>query len=168
MAASSPYESDAIKVSRPVTSQTTNNHPGAPTCRAMMAETMKIPEPIIEPATSIVESSKPSPRTNFSSVTAGVAVMLSFKRIYPLACRVPSRNIVWNSALRVRSPDSAAQPVLRELDQAPHIDVAIRCRARGRAFACGRFQRRFEFYRRDRVSAVLHRLKQKDWRRRWY
>ena len=30
---------------------------------------------------------------NFSSVTAGVAVMLSFKRIYPLACRVPSRNL---------------------------------------------------------------------------
>ena len=61
----------------------------------MMAETMKIPEPIIEPATSIVESSKPSPRTNFSSVTAGGAVMLSFKRIYLLACRMPSRNL-WN------------------------------------------------------------------------
>ena len=26
---------------------------------------MKMPEPIIDPATSIVESSKPSPRTNF-------------------------------------------------------------------------------------------------------
>ena len=41
---------------------------------------MKIPEPIIEPATSIVESSKPSPRTNFCSVaTAVVAVLLSIK-----------------------------------------------------------------------------------------
>ena len=29
-----------------------------------------MPEPIIEPATSMVESSKPNPRTNFSSLTA--------------------------------------------------------------------------------------------------
>jgi hypothetical protein len=158
---------------------------------------MKIPEPIMEPATSMVESSKPSPRTNFSSVTAGVAVMLSFKRIYPLACRVPSRNIVWKLALpvacllqrrtaifekgklagrhrqhakRVRSPDPAAHPVLRGwcVIRPRAIDVAIRCRARGRAFACGRFRRRFEFYRRDRVSAVLHRLRQTDSRRQWY
>jgi hypothetical protein len=34
----------------------------------MIDETMKTPEPIIDPATSMVESSKPSPRTNFSSV----------------------------------------------------------------------------------------------------
>jgi hypothetical protein len=34
----------------------------------MIDETMKIPEPIIDPATSIVESSKPSPLTNFCSV----------------------------------------------------------------------------------------------------
>jgi hypothetical protein len=54
--------------------QTTNNHPGEPTCREMSEETMKMPEPIIEPATSIVESSKPSPRTNFSSATGGAVV----------------------------------------------------------------------------------------------
>src|SRR5437763_7394100 len=72
MAANSPYDSAAINVSRPVTSQTTSNQPGAPTCLAMIEETMKMPEPIIEPATSIVESSKPSPRTNlFSSVAGG-------------------------------------------------------------------------------------------------
>src|SRR6478672_8058445 len=103
MAANSPYESAAMSVSRPVTSQTTSNQPGEPTCRAMIEETMKMPEPIIEPATSMVESSKPSPRTNFSSVTAGVAVMLSFKRIYPLACRVPSRNL--SNLVRTRSMD---------------------------------------------------------------
>jgi hypothetical protein len=39
----------------------------------MIDETMKIPEPIIEPATSIVESNNPSPLTSFSSPT-GVAV----------------------------------------------------------------------------------------------
>ena len=51
-----------IRVSTPVTSQTTSSQPGAPTCRAMIEETMKMPEPIIEPATIIVESSRPKPR----------------------------------------------------------------------------------------------------------
>jgi hypothetical protein len=35
---------------------------------------MKMPEPIIEPATSIVESSKPSPLTNFSSAGGGEVI----------------------------------------------------------------------------------------------
>ena len=51
-------------MSRPVTIQTTSNHPGEPTCLEIPPETMKIPDPIIDPATIIVESSKPSPRTN--------------------------------------------------------------------------------------------------------
>src|SRR6185436_15359448 len=67
IAASSPYESAAVRVSNPVTIQTTSNHPGEPTWRAMIDETMKIPEPIIDPATSIVESNNPSPLTSFSS-----------------------------------------------------------------------------------------------------
>jgi len=55
---------------------------------------MKIPEPIIDPATSMVESSKPNPRTNFCSVAAGVvAVVLSIKGLYLVAGRVPSRNL---------------------------------------------------------------------------
>lgn len=51
--------------------QTTNNHPDEPTCREISAETIKMPDPIIEPATSIVESSKPSPLTNLSSAVGG-------------------------------------------------------------------------------------------------
>jgi len=59
----------------------------------MIDETIKIPEPIIDPATSIVESSKPNPRTNFCSVATGVvAVVLSIKGLYLVAARVPSRN----------------------------------------------------------------------------
>jgi hypothetical protein len=44
----------------------------------MIADTMKIPEPIIEPATSIVESSRPRPLTNFCSATgvSGIAVVI--------------------------------------------------------------------------------------------
>jgi hypothetical protein len=63
-------------VSNPVTIQTTSNHPGEPTWRAIIEETMKIPEPIIEPATSMVESSKPSPLTNFCSAIGCSVVAL--------------------------------------------------------------------------------------------
>ena len=51
-------------VSAPVTAQTASSQPDEPTNRAISAETIKTPEPIIEPATSIVESSKPSSRRN--------------------------------------------------------------------------------------------------------
>ncbi len=62
-------------VSAPVTSHTTNSQPAEPTWREMSAETMKMPEPIIEPATIMVESSRPRPWTNFASAGgAGVAV----------------------------------------------------------------------------------------------
>jgi hypothetical protein len=40
-----------------------SSHPGLPTLRAISEETMKMPEPIIDPATSIVESN--SPRLRF-------------------------------------------------------------------------------------------------------
>src|SRR4029077_14924644 len=77
IAASSPYESAAVSVSNPVTMHTTSNHPGDPTWRAMIDDTMKIPEPIIEPATSMVESNKPSPLTSFSSATGASVTALA-------------------------------------------------------------------------------------------
>ena len=43
-------------MSTPATSQATSSQPGLPTLRAMSADTMKMPEPIIEPTTTIVES----------------------------------------------------------------------------------------------------------------
>jgi hypothetical protein len=43
----------------------------------MIDETMKIPEPIIEPATSIVESNNPSPLTSFSSATGASVTALA-------------------------------------------------------------------------------------------
>src|SRR5271156_3931418 len=48
----------------PETIQTVSRSPGLCTCAAISAETMKIPEPIIEPQTIIVESKRPSPLTN--------------------------------------------------------------------------------------------------------
>ncbi len=63
----------------PVTSQTTRIQPEEPTSRAMSAGTMKMPEPIIEPATIMVASSNPKSRTNpFSAcVFASKAGLLS-------------------------------------------------------------------------------------------
>src|SRR5947209_10316530 len=43
----------------------------------MIDETMKMPEPIIDPATSIVESTKPSPRTSFWSAAGCEIVEVS-------------------------------------------------------------------------------------------
>jgi hypothetical protein len=43
----------------------------------MIDETMKIPEPIIEPATSIVESNNPSPLTSFSSARGASVTALA-------------------------------------------------------------------------------------------
>src|SRR5688572_33113436 len=48
----------------PASAHATNNQPGAPINRDDSAEVMKIPEPIIEPITIIVPSSKPWPRTS--------------------------------------------------------------------------------------------------------
>src|SRR5437660_391339 len=49
----------------------------------MIDETMKMPEPIIEPATSIVESSNPSPLTSFWSATgAPVSAIALHRRDY--------------------------------------------------------------------------------------
>src|SRR5687767_15973943 len=48
----------------PASAHATNNQPGAPINRDDSAEVMKIPEPIIEPITIIVPSSKPRPRTS--------------------------------------------------------------------------------------------------------
>jgi len=65
-----------VTVSAPVTAHTKSSQPGDPTNRPMSAETMKIPDPIIEPATSIVESSKPSPLTNFWLASGGSVIAL--------------------------------------------------------------------------------------------
>src|SRR5262245_41484543 len=52
-----------MTVNKPVITHATSSQPGEPTCRDISLETIKMPEPIIEPATIIVESSSPSPRT---------------------------------------------------------------------------------------------------------
>src|ERR1700740_1027827 len=61
-------------VIKPVANQTTSSKPGLPTCRAMPAEKMKMPEPIIEPATIMLASGRPRLLTSPES-TAGAATI---------------------------------------------------------------------------------------------
>src|SRR6266853_1693441 len=55
--------------------QAASSPPVEPVCRAISADTMKIPDPIIDPTTIIVESNRPRPRTNpDDSVCAAASV----------------------------------------------------------------------------------------------
>jgi hypothetical protein len=51
-------------VSTPVTTHATSSQPGLPSVLAISAETMKMPDPIIEPMTTAVASNRPRPRVN--------------------------------------------------------------------------------------------------------
>src|SRR5947209_13560746 len=51
--------------------QAIKSAPLEPVCRAMSAETIKMPDPIIEPTTIIVESKRPSPRIKPDSLAMG-------------------------------------------------------------------------------------------------
>ncbi len=62
-----------MSVTMPDTPQTTSSRPGLRTSRRISAETMKIPEPIIDPTTRAVASSREIALTN--SVCGLVAVM---------------------------------------------------------------------------------------------
>jgi hypothetical protein len=46
----------------PAMPHATSNQPALPICRAISAGTMKIPEPIMAPTTSMMESNKPNSR----------------------------------------------------------------------------------------------------------
>ena len=67
-------------VSNAVTIHVASSHPGLPTCLVISADTMKIPDPIIEPITIIVESANPRPRWN--SVSGAVASALDISLGY--------------------------------------------------------------------------------------
>src|SRR3954467_8577782 len=65
-------------VTTPETTHAINNQSGEPTDLAMSADTMKIPDPIIEPATSIVASVSVNALTNSrdDGVVSAVAVVV--------------------------------------------------------------------------------------------
>src|SRR5215212_5622735 len=69
MAASSAQQSAPVIVSTPASAHAANSQPGEPTSRDDSAEVMKIPEPIIEPTTIIVASSRLRPRSRFGGAS---------------------------------------------------------------------------------------------------
>ncbi len=64
MAANSAQQRAPVIVRTPAIAQAANNQPGEPTSAEDFAETMKMPDPIIDPITIMVASSKLSPRTS--------------------------------------------------------------------------------------------------------
>src|SRR5262245_43315972 len=78
--------------------QTSSSQPAEFTVRATSAETMKIPEPIIEPATMALASTNPSSRRNVPSyATATVPVrsvmledLVSSRKLHHAVIRVPN------------------------------------------------------------------------------
>src|SRR4051812_27471232 len=83
-------------VSTPVITQTTSSQPGEPTWREISPETIKIPEPIIDPATIIVESSRPRPRTKPPRVivpSSAASAAILYHRL-----RAFRRELLWRAA----------------------------------------------------------------------
>src|SRR5690242_11391481 len=66
IAASSAQQSAPVIVKTPASAHAINNQPGEPTNLEDSAEVMKMPDPIIDPTTIIVASSKPRPRSSFA------------------------------------------------------------------------------------------------------
>src|SRR6185436_14633520 len=65
IAASSAQHSAPVIVSTPASAHAASSHPGEPTSRDDSAEVMKMPDPIIDPTTIVVASSRLRPRTRF-------------------------------------------------------------------------------------------------------
>src|SRR5437763_12784116 len=77
-----------------------SSQPAEPIRRPMSAETMKMPEPIIDPATIIVESQVPSSRTN--PVDLSSAARPASAMVVPLLA----------SSVAICAPDTTTRPVL--------------------------------------------------------
>src|SRR6266404_5494879 len=74
MVASSAQQSAPVIVIKPATAHANSNQPGAPINRADSADTMKMPEPIIDPITIMVASTGPRARTKPVPAFVGEAV----------------------------------------------------------------------------------------------
>src|SRR5689334_8069083 len=57
----------------PASAHATSNHPGEPINRELSADVMKIPDPIIEPITIMVPSTRVRPRTSLGALVSVMA-----------------------------------------------------------------------------------------------
>src|SRR5712692_3410773 len=96
--------------------QAMSRPPAVPVCRAMSAETMKMPEPIIEPTTIIVASSRPSPFT--SPLSAGLrwaAIVRGVSDISapPLTCPIRKLDGCFQKLTRSQGRFGGAEQIAR-------------------------------------------------------
>src|SRR5581483_4664701 len=100
MVASSEQHNAPVIVIKPAIAQASSSHPGAPLKRDDSAETMKMPDPIIEPITIMVASIGPSARTSNEAEAARSPRALDCRSIPAFIHRVR----VWpNVTPRMRS-----------------------------------------------------------------
>src|ERR1700751_3180394 len=88
MAASSPYASAPVMVKKPVSSHAASSSAGESTSRAISADTMKMPEPIIEPITMVVALMGPIPLTNSVSLEATERGVVSVAKEFGSGVRI--------------------------------------------------------------------------------
>src|SRR5215510_1755052 len=79
IAANSAQHSAPVIVSTPASAQAISSHPGEPTNRDDSADVIKIPEPIIDPTTIMVASSRLKPRTSLGEAS----LLIQRARIVP-------------------------------------------------------------------------------------
>src|SRR4030081_2898265 len=87
IAPSSPYARAPRTVTTPATTHAIRSQKGEPTVRLMSAETMKIPDPIIEPATSMGASVSVIALTNSRDDGAVSAVVVVVVKTLPSDAR---------------------------------------------------------------------------------
>jgi hypothetical protein len=73
IAASSAQHNAPVMVITPASAQATSSQPGEPINLELSAEVMKMPDPIIEPITIIVPSTRVRPRTSLGAVVSAMA-----------------------------------------------------------------------------------------------
>jgi hypothetical protein len=102
-----------------VTSQETISQPGLPSTRDISAETRKMPDPIIEPTTTIVASKAPRPALELG-VEAGVGFGVGSSQFSPSLRRIARQN---RRQARRRRP----RPAARQLQGVEDGDARRRC-----------------------------------------
>src|SRR3982750_2504194 len=96
IAASSPYARAPKMVTTPDATHAISSQKGEPTVREISAETMKMPDPIIEPATSIVASVSVSALTNSRDDAAVSAVTVVVVKAGPRKSVSPGVSLLYS------------------------------------------------------------------------
>src|SRR5271166_4856429 len=110
-------------VINPVTSQAAMSSEGESTRRAISAETMKMPEPIIEPMTNVVALVRPRPFTNSFSSETTLAVFASVPKEPRIVWREQAQEFLCNFSWGVEKIRDDSDRVSSGLNHRAGIDA---------------------------------------------